>query len=238
MVTVTLGNCAGCTATNVIPSGAVYDGSGNYTVTGLTTNHQYYWNNGPNDLTGGGINASGIVSTGVGTTIALTGTSNAAITAVLYDLPANIMCRQIYAHADNNPGSGSSAVMVAYVKNYDLTTLTFGQILDSHWINSTDAAPHDEHISATTCQDPSWVFQFASFGGTQGFVYLQPPFAKTEIMFPAGTDYSIYAWQSGTGNVKAACKTLTPCATISDVILGLPFLYSGDPIAKIGRAHV
>ena len=71
---------------NIVPSGASYNGSGNYTLMGLIAGVTYYWNQGTDDLTAPGLTASGSFLASASSAI-LTGTPSTAVTAVVYSVP-------------------------------------------------------------------------------------------------------------------------------------------------------
>lgn len=68
---------------NLVPTGAAYDGSGNYTLTGLTAGAIYYWKKGSNDATAPGLTVSGSFLAAA-SSVTLTGTPSALVTATVY----------------------------------------------------------------------------------------------------------------------------------------------------------
>jgi hypothetical protein len=81
----------GSVSGNLVPNGATYNGSGNYTLTGLTNGSYYYWGKGANDSTCGSLSSNGNFIES-GTTIVLTGTPSAAVTAIVQQVsvPSNV----------------------------------------------------------------------------------------------------------------------------------------------------
>jgi hypothetical protein len=78
---------------NLIPSAAAYDGSGNYTLTGLLAGATYYWSKGAHDATAPGLTVSGTFLASA-TSVTLTGTPAATVTATVYSVqqrPFNII---------------------------------------------------------------------------------------------------------------------------------------------------
>lgn len=68
---------------NLVPSGASYDGSGNYTLTVPTAGYSYFWQKNAHDLTAPGLTSSGQFWTST-TSVLLTGTPSTTVTAVVY----------------------------------------------------------------------------------------------------------------------------------------------------------
>ena len=71
---------------NIVPTGASYNGSGNYTLSGLIAGVTYYWNQSMDDLTAPGLTASGSFLASA-SSVTLTGTPSAAVTATVYSVP-------------------------------------------------------------------------------------------------------------------------------------------------------
>lgn len=96
-------------ASNLIPGGAVYDGSGEYTLTGLTVGRGYRWTDGgANDTnvvnTAETITTSNAVFWAQATSVVLHGTIGAAVTAVVW-YPATFTADELAAYLQSYGGS-------------------------------------------------------------------------------------------------------------------------------------
>lgn len=78
--TLTMHGIPGALVTAQVYLATVYDGAGNYTLTGLGAGGLYYWLKNANDATAAGVNASGYITVNA-SSITLTGTANALVTA-------------------------------------------------------------------------------------------------------------------------------------------------------------
>lgn len=107
-------------AGTLIPMGAVYDGSGNYTLTGLTSGVYYQWTKGANDSTlvntPETLSSTGVFSA-TGTSVTLTGTPSAAITCVVrqeyYPPLPTLDSRFVQASGDTMTGALTFAANIA-----------------------------------------------------------------------------------------------------------------------------
>lgn len=69
---------------SLVPNGATYNSSGNYTLSGLTSGVTYQWTSGANDTSvtaGSTLNTSGATFAASSSSVTLTGTANASVTA-------------------------------------------------------------------------------------------------------------------------------------------------------------
>ncbi len=91
---------------NLIPSGATYDGSGNYSLSGLLAGGTYYWTKNAHDATAPSLSASGSFQAAA-STVTLTGTALATVTATVL----GVALRPFYIIASLNAGdTGYNAI--------------------------------------------------------------------------------------------------------------------------------
>jgi uncharacterized protein YaaQ len=102
------------TAGDLVPSGAQYDSSGNYTLAGLVAGYTYYWIKGVDDAT-----ASGLTQTGsfvpAGGSVVLTGTPNSNVTAVVYLYSTSIRPLTIQAALTSGATGFNAIATLPYV---------------------------------------------------------------------------------------------------------------------------
>ena len=98
---------------NLVPGGSNYDGSGNFTLTGLVASGVYFWQQGSNDAGCAGLTASGNFIAAA-TTQLLTGTPSLSVTAVVLRLFVS------------NPVSGAISVPI---NSTGLTTITLPSLI-------------------------------------------------------------------------------------------------------------